>query len=287
MRCAACGSTRVFQEYKKEGYNLKKGIIEAALFGSVGTLAGTTGNEVIYYHCTDCGQTLNRCMDEVELLELKFALDTQGMSDDCFIERTKRMMQRYPNAGWNVEKINNVQNNISTLKDNSGITTKEDYNDTVTRDNERLLNRIKKYLEQYTGSVSMNKLLEAFPEYSSQKLKFEIKKASDINIINSNGEEYIKLCNEPIGENQDITKIEKEESDAKITSYNNNMIKELLLMELEKFPNGANIEELMDNKSIAKYSKLKISLILKNLSNEGKVKIILLERGKEKLYKLF
>ena len=38
-RCAMCGSTKIVLETKQEGYNKKKGIWGAVLFGGIGALA--------------------------------------------------------------------------------------------------------------------------------------------------------------------------------------------------------------------------------------------------------
>lgn len=65
-RCAMCGSSKITLETKQEGYDTKKGIRGAVLFGGIGALAGTSGNTVIYYHCGDCGQVLNHTMMPVE-----------------------------------------------------------------------------------------------------------------------------------------------------------------------------------------------------------------------------
>lgn len=112
MRCAVCGSTRVVVERKKEGFNQKKGILGGMLFGTTGTIVGgASGNETIYYHCGDCGHTLNKCMHQYEEMELDFALNTQDSEDTYFIDRVNRMKNKYPNAGWDLEKINQAKKN--------------------------------------------------------------------------------------------------------------------------------------------------------------------------------
>lgn len=62
LRCAVCGSKRITIETKKEGYDLKKGVIGQALIGIPGALAGINEKDTTYYHCADCGQVLNRAM---------------------------------------------------------------------------------------------------------------------------------------------------------------------------------------------------------------------------------
>ena len=117
MRCAVCGSTRVVVERKKEGFNQKKGMLGGMLFGTTGAIVGgASGNETIYYHCGDCGHTLNKCMHQYEEMELDFALNTQVSEDTYFIDRVNRMKNKYPNAGWNLEKINQAKKSSRASK---------------------------------------------------------------------------------------------------------------------------------------------------------------------------
>ena len=53
-RCKVCGSKNITREIKKEGYDIKKGVIGTALIGVPGALAGAVGKDTIYYHCADC-----------------------------------------------------------------------------------------------------------------------------------------------------------------------------------------------------------------------------------------
>ena len=143
MRCAVCGSTRIVTEKRKEGYNLKKGIIGSVLLGGIGAIAGTRGNEVTYYHCGDCGQTLNKCMHEYEEMELEFALKTQDSGDTFFINRVNEMKNKYPNAGWDENKILNAHIKMKNNK------SKFDENDLMD---------ISSYIKRH-GSISKAKLV--------------------------------------------------------------------------------------------------------------------------------
>lgn len=101
-RCAVCGSSRVVPETKQEGYNKKQGILGMAVFGLGGAVAGTSGNTVVYYHCADCGHTLNRCMSGVdkELLEKYLLEPTNAVCESGLREYKKQ----YPNIEWEEPK---------------------------------------------------------------------------------------------------------------------------------------------------------------------------------------
>lgn len=47
MRCPGCGNTRVIFESHKEGYDFKKGVAGAVLFGAVGAVAGVNGKKPV------------------------------------------------------------------------------------------------------------------------------------------------------------------------------------------------------------------------------------------------
>lgn len=119
-RCAVCGSSKVVAETKQEGYNKKKGIRGLALFGLGGAVAGTSGNTVVYYHCADCGHTLNRCMPGVdkEFLE-KYLLEP---TNEAYVNRLREYKKQYPNIEWEESTINNHlsvnTNEASISKDN-------------------------------------------------------------------------------------------------------------------------------------------------------------------------
>lgn len=72
IRCAVCGSKRVTLETKNEGYDVKKGVIGSILIGAFGVFAGANGKKNTYYHCADCGHTMNHFMYDnyIDLLRL-------------------------------------------------------------------------------------------------------------------------------------------------------------------------------------------------------------------------
>ena len=96
IRCAVCGSKNVVKEFRKEGYDVKKGAIGTVLVGVPGALAGAGGKNVIYYHCADCGQVLNRPMNEGESEQIDRCLRTPDMGV-CAIREIKK---RYKNIEW-------------------------------------------------------------------------------------------------------------------------------------------------------------------------------------------
>ena len=99
-RCAMCGSTKIVLETKQEGYNKKKGIWGAVLFGGIGALAGTSGNTVTYYHCGDCGAVLNRTMLPFE----KESIERCLASPDTFESSLKSYKEQYKNIEWEEKK---------------------------------------------------------------------------------------------------------------------------------------------------------------------------------------
>lgn len=100
-RCAVCGSSRVVPETRQEGYNKKHGILGMALFGLGGAVAGVGGNEVVYYHCADCGHTLNRCMSEVDKKFIDEYLREPTKFGNDMLRRYKK---QYPNIEWEEPK---------------------------------------------------------------------------------------------------------------------------------------------------------------------------------------
>lgn len=103
FRCAACGSTRIRYDTKKEGYSISKGLLGAALLGTAGALAGTDGKKTGYYHCPDCGVTLSYTMPETTSLYIdKLLLDPEHNKD-----MLRFYKQQYPNIEWE-EKAHNI-----------------------------------------------------------------------------------------------------------------------------------------------------------------------------------
>ena len=102
IRCAVCGSKRVVTETKKEGYNTKRGILGTVLFGNIGALAGTSGNDVVYYHCADCGQTMNKPMSEFESTTIDKYIENPNLWDKLLREKKNQ----YPNIEWESKEEN-------------------------------------------------------------------------------------------------------------------------------------------------------------------------------------
>lgn len=96
IRCAMCGSKNVYVDSKKEGYNLKAGVVGTALVGMPGALAGTVGNDTKYYHCRECGQTLNKPMMSVE----SDWIDSWITNPKMYLDELKRMKTKYKNIEW-------------------------------------------------------------------------------------------------------------------------------------------------------------------------------------------
>ena len=95
-RCAVCGSKNVVKEFKKEGYDVKKGVIGTVLVGVPGALAGAGGKDVTYYHCADCGQVMNRPMYQVESDWIDKLLENPKQ----WSELLKKKKEEYKNIEW-------------------------------------------------------------------------------------------------------------------------------------------------------------------------------------------
>jgi hypothetical protein len=95
-RCAVCGSSKVTVESRQEGYNKKKGVIGTVLFGTAGAIAGVNGNVVNYYHCAECGHTLNKPMSNVE----KDAIDSYLKNPSIYKNLLNKYKKQYPNIEW-------------------------------------------------------------------------------------------------------------------------------------------------------------------------------------------
>lgn len=104
IRCAMCGSKNVYVETKKEGYNLKAGVIGTALVGAPGALAGTVGNDTKYYHCRECGQTLNKPMMSVE----SDWIDSWITNPKLYNTELKRMKSKYRNIEWEENDLKTI-----------------------------------------------------------------------------------------------------------------------------------------------------------------------------------
>lgn len=98
-RCAACGSSHVVADTKKEGFSVGKGIAGTALFGSAGAVMGVNGKNQIYYHCADCGQTLSYAMPASQ----KERIDQYLGNPEMYGSLLEAMKNQYPNIEWNKE----------------------------------------------------------------------------------------------------------------------------------------------------------------------------------------
>lgn len=107
IRCAMCGSKNVYVDSKKEGYNLKAGVIGTALVGVPGALAGAVGNDTRYYHCRECGQTLNKPMMSVE----SDWIDSWITNPKMYLDELKRMKTKYKNIEWG-DNVSSAGNKI-------------------------------------------------------------------------------------------------------------------------------------------------------------------------------
>ncbi len=122
-RCAVCGSSRVVPETKQEGYNKKQGILGMAVFGLGGAVAGASGNTVVYYHCADCGHTLNRCMSDFE----KNSIDRYLLNPDNEANKTMLRIEKkqYPNIEWEESTIEKNDSAEIPIQDNQPLTDEE------------------------------------------------------------------------------------------------------------------------------------------------------------------
>lgn len=100
MRCVFCGSTQIILEEKKEGYNIKTGIVGTALVGLPGALAGLNGKKTTYYHCKACGKELNYCMSQTEESFLNDMLANPIMWKESLV----RYKKEYSNIEWDEGK---------------------------------------------------------------------------------------------------------------------------------------------------------------------------------------
>ena len=101
IRCAVCGSKNVVKEYKKEGYDVTKGVVGTVLVGLPGALAGAGGKDVTYYHCADCGQVMNRPMYQVTSDWIDKLLENPQQ----WIESLREEKKRYKNIEWEETQV--------------------------------------------------------------------------------------------------------------------------------------------------------------------------------------
>ena len=112
FRCPWCGSSAVSTETKKEGYDIKKGLIGTALFGTGGAVMGINMNEKKYNYCQMCRKTFTQCMPVATIKDIERLLrDSNG--DHPLLKMYKN---HYPNFEMdNVINTNNSSVNINEL----------------------------------------------------------------------------------------------------------------------------------------------------------------------------
>jgi len=261
IRCAVCGSKRVVTETKKEGYNIKKGIVGGILFGTTGSIiGGTNGNEVTYYHCADCGHTINKCMYDWETDEIDTAINNKDSLYYLNILRDKK--KKYPNIEWD-EKIEkkqdaNIQITVSEPKEK-----KLDI-DIIIKDNDFLEGMIFDVIEQSGTSISVLQLvtIPEFSKYSKQKLADTLRKMVEKKFLNSeirNNHKCFSLVpnvNKPTREDFPIVeekKYELSDKDKKIIEFMKDEKKRTLLEIINNFSDetfqrmGVYLKRLVDN----------------------------------------
>ncbi|MBQ3558243.1 MAG: hypothetical protein IJA07_01855 [Agathobacter sp.] len=117
IRCAVCGSKRVAIETKNEGYNVKKGVFGTLLFGSVGALAGASGNKNKYYHCADCGHTMNRCTYDFEVSSTELLTKIKELNKNIELEETKEM-DKDEMTDWIIKTLKSYSRIYASLFEN-------------------------------------------------------------------------------------------------------------------------------------------------------------------------
>ena len=107
-RCAACGSSHVVVDTKKEGFSVSKAIAGTVLFGTGGAVMGVNGKEQLYYHCAACGQTLSYPMPEFAKTSIdKYLLEPEKYR--YFLEREKK---QYPNIEWSADSTDTLNADV-------------------------------------------------------------------------------------------------------------------------------------------------------------------------------
>lgn len=176
-RCAVCGSSRVVPETRQEGYNKKHGIIGMALFGLGGAVAGASGNTVVYYHCADCGHTLNRCMSGVdkEFLE-KYLLEP---TNAAYIMRLRAYKKQYPNIEWEeTTKEKNDSSKIS-MQDNNWSYPNEEHIKQLEERRQKEKADGRDYFSKYSNYALNTNVLEALYQIGEACTMSEMKENNE------------------------------------------------------------------------------------------------------------
>lgn len=271
MRCAVCGSKRVFIENKNEGFNTKKGILGTALFGISGALLGTNGNKKTYYHCADCGQVLNRAMNEIEENEINIAV--LNKDDKPYnLEKLLKLKNKYKNIELSNEDEEKAIKYINSEKKMC---------------DEDVINELKKYLNKYEFTPwediknYMKKLgyIEDVIKQIPFELVYSIK--SNIRIIYKNDKCYFSIDNvTPLEilqqENERVyiiafkMEIEERKQDVEIIGDLGN---EILNYILNKRPKLVSKTEIIE-----KYPQISWQKISSAISHNGNIKSIMKDK---------
>ena len=107
-RCAACGSSHVVVDTKKEGFSVGKAVVGTAVFGAGGAVMGVNGKEKLYYHCAACGQTLSYPMQDFQ----KDIIDRYLSNPAKYSSLLEDQKKHYPNIEW--DKNVSTETNVST-----------------------------------------------------------------------------------------------------------------------------------------------------------------------------
>lgn len=276
MRCAVCGSTRITIETKKEGYNTKKGLLGMAVFGSSGAILGASGNDVTYYHCGDCGQTLNKVMGHIDEQNVEMELNFQKKHPN--FERKSTYQEKYPNAGW-IEK--------KEVEDVSADSNQDKVVLMDSSDEWRLLDSLLECLISNQEGIYMDEIRKEFANYSMSQLEsmleqIIIPKELVKKEITENGTLFIpnkdKIKSWLISrEKAKKEEIEKKEEKRK-TLFDNEIPDEILKV-LKSTKQKMTIPEMQNHSSkLSEYSYQTISFNLKRLYDYGKIKKEIIDR---------
>lgn len=126
-RCMGCGSIKIVKQESKD-YSFAKGAAGAALFGSVGAIAGVNGITHTVYQCQECGKVFDQTMDPSTCTELELCLaypDKQPLSS--------LYMKMFPNAGWNSNPAMQMKFTLETYKAGNVENTQKAYADAIIR----------------------------------------------------------------------------------------------------------------------------------------------------------
>lgn len=286
-RCAVCGSSRVTPETKKEGYNKARGAVGMALFGLKGAVAGASGNEVVYYHCADCGHTLNKCMSEFEKKDLERCLQNPVANEFVL----KNYKQKYRNIEWK-EPIKSVSNSNKKVTELSA-----EEKDKIRQENilvqTYILDTLYESRNRYGIIEICDKVKVSFNNFSCQRTDMIVRRLSGkstnniILEIDENGKVYYKA--NPIYSLDEAKRLSVDEKEkAKIRIENTTqerILTELSILDIlyENNNRQFRVSEIVDkinlsSASIGNISQQRVSLILSSLVRKNVIQKIMADR---------